>query len=99
MYSPKVFLLMLRLNLTPTPREKRTRSRTQTVESVSKKPRLDTSVTQKSSVSSSASGCIQIIDVDSAGRYIQIKNESDSVSYDYVCLLAFLVCLNAELRS
>ncbi len=75
-----------RLNLTPTPRGEKRRSRTQATEPVPKKQRIDTPVPtpmqqEKASVSSSAAGCIQICDVDAAGRYVQIKNMSDSVSY------------------
>lgn len=77
--------------MTPTPREKRTRTYTKTGSSASKKPRLDTSLTQKSTVSSSASGCVQIIEVDSAGRYVMIKNESDSVScFIYPTMMQFV---------
>lgn len=73
-----------RLNLTPTPRrEKRTRSTDTSTQGV-KKPRVDPSISQQkqsqpdSTISSSAAGCIQICDVDPAGRFVQIKNMSGS---------------------
>lgn len=64
-----------RLNLTPTPRREKRKSRP-TSEPAVKKPRFDTPVQKQSTVTSSAAGCIQLCEVDPAGRFVQIKNMS-----------------------
>ena len=93
-YGDSTFLDHLhRLNLTPTPRGEKRRSRTQVTEQVVKKARLDVSAQQQqqqqqSSISASAAGCIQICEVDSTGRFVQIKNMSNTVR-----TISFVSCL------
>lgn len=90
--------LVPRLNLTPTPRREKRRSQ-HTSEQAIKKPRFDTPIQQQqqtsssSSVSSSSAGCIQICEVDSTGRFVQIKNMSTAVSSSYLAPLAVLKLL------
>ena len=71
-----------RLKLTPTPRTKRSRQRTtEIVESDGKKKkrRVEHDDVTSANVSTSASGFIQIVDVDPKGNFVQIKNMSDQV--------------------
>lgn len=80
-----------RLNLTPTPREKRTRSRTQMTTERTKRPRLDPELSQKSTVSTTAAGYIQISDVDPSGNFVQIKNMSNQV-----CVVTPVIFFNTQ---
>ena len=70
-----------RLNLTPTPpREKRPRTRFQpSVEKEPKRLRLDPDLTPVQQSNSTATGFIQICDVDPSGNYVQIKNMSEQI--------------------
>ena len=77
------------LKLTPTPRTKRTRQRTtEVIESDSakkKKRRVEHDDVTSANVSTSASGFIQIVDVDHKGNFVQIKNMSDQVGISRYC--------------
>ena len=78
-----MLLQFCRLKLTPTPRTKRTRQRTteiiETDSGKKKKRRVEHDDVTSANVSTSASGFIQIIDVDPKGNFVQIKNMSDQV--------------------
>lgn len=78
--------------MTPTPKSKRTQKRTTTdiLESDSgkkKKRRVEHDDVTSANVSTSASGFIQIVDVDHRGNYVQIKNMSDQVSSSFTVII------------
>lgn len=77
--------------MTPTPRTKRTRQRTtEVIESDSakkKRRRVEHDDVTSANVSTSASGFIQIVDVDHKGNFVQIKNMSDQVNIIFIVLL------------
>ena len=85
-----MLLQCCRLKLTPTPRTKRTRQRTteiiETDSGKKKKRRVEHDDVTSANVSTSASGFIQIVDVDPKGTFVQIKNMSDQVG-SYILLL------------